>query len=245
MHQRRMQNGTALYVGSDRVRQNRLGGYLQSLGIDLHKASSMPAAKQKLCQRKYALLLIEFEPVRRHIFDLCRFAHGEYYEAVILILMVKVMPMIESKLFECGIVDDIVAGKQTFPVALMSRIKRRLVSRLSVPKTNKIMLKGGAIIDLERREVLHNGLQHRLNGVTYKLLQYFLENPHRTISREELLKSRIWDNSVCSPGKVEQGKAIDMAVMRLRRLIEPDPSNPQIIATVRGIGWMLEKDAVI
>jgi len=98
---------------------------------------------------------------------------------------------------------------------------------------------------LERGDVRLNGFYRRLKGVSGKLLRYFLENPHRTVSREELIKSHIWDNSVSMPSKVEGGKAVDMAVTRLRRIIEPDPSNHQIIIAVYGTGWMLAKDAVI
>ena len=239
-----MRENTVLYVGNDCVRQNCLAGHLQSLGIDMHKASSTSFAKQKLCGHKYDLLLIQFEFIRKHIFDFCRFTRHEYYKIVIIVLMGKAMPIIEGKLFECG-VDDIAVGKQTLPVVLKSRIKRRLVSRLSPLKTNKIMFKGGAVVDLERREARLNGSHRRLKGVSHKLLQYFLENPHRTVSREELLKSYIWDNAVCSPDKVERGKAIDMAMTRLRRLIEPSPSNPQIITTIHGTGWILAKDAII
>jgi len=158
--------------------------------------------------------------------------------------MAKAMPIIEGKLFEYG-VDDIAIGKQTLPVVLKSRIKRRLVSRLSPTKTNKIMLKGGVAVDLGRREIRLNGFHRKLEGVSYKLLQYFLENPHRAVSREELLKSYIWDNSVCSSDTGERGRAIDMAMTRLRRLIEPDPSNPQIITTIYGTGWILAKNAII
>ena len=243
MYRRRMQKKTVLYVGSDCARQARLSGYLQFFGIDLHKASSMFAAKRKLCKCKYDLLLIQFEPLRRHIFGFCKFARHEQYEMVIIILMDRPIPIIESRFFECGL-DDIVAGKQTFPVALKSRIKRRLVNRLSLPKTNRIMLKGGALVDLGRGEVRLNGFSRKLKGVLDKLFRYFLNNPHRAISRDELIKSHIWDNSVCRPDKIEGGRAIDMAVTRLRRLIEPAPSNPQIIITVYGTGWILAKDAI-
>lgn len=239
-----MVTDTALYVCNDSIRQTSLDSHLQSIGIEMHKASSIPIAKQRLYEHKYNLLLIHFESVRSEIFDLCTFTRVENYDAVIVILMSKVQPAIESRLFDCG-VDDIAAGKQISPAALKSRIKRRLINRLTIPQTNKIMLKGGAIVDLERREIRLNGSHHKLKRVPLKLLQYFLDNPHRAISREELLTSHIWDNSVCSPGKIEQGRAIDMAVARLRKLIEPDPSNPQIITSIHGTGWILEKDAVL
>ena len=244
VHRKRGQKDTALYVGSDCFGQSGLGSHLQSIGIDLHKASSTSFAKQKLCEQRYDLLLLQFEHIRGHIFDFCRFAHHKHYETVILVMMTKAMPIIESRLFGCG-VDDIVAGKQTLAVALKPRIKRRLAGRLSLPKTNKIMLKGGTVVDLERREVSLNGLHCRLNDVSHKLLLYFLENAHRAVSRNELIKSHIWDNSVCRPDKTEGGRAVDMAVLRLRRLIEPAPSNPQAIITVYGTGWILAKDALI
>jgi len=239
-----MVTDTALYVCNDSVRQASLDSHLQSIGIEMHKASSIPIAKQRLYEHKYNLLLIHFESVRTDIFDLCTFTRLENYDTVIVILMSKVQPAIESRLFDCG-ADDIAAGKQISPNALMSRLKRRLINISTVPQTNKTMLKGGAIVDLERREIRLNGSFHKLKRVPLKLLQHFLENPHRVISRDELLQSHIWDNSVCSHGKIEQGKAIDMAITRLRRLIEPDPSKPQIITSVHGTGWILEKDAVL
>jgi len=244
VQRRKMRKDIALYLCRDDVRQNRLRAHLQSLGIDLHKASSISLAKQKLREHKYDLLLIQFEPFQKNIFEFCKLIRNKCYETIIMVKMVKAFPIIESKLFEYG-VDDVVAGKQTLPAALKSRIKRRLDSKLFTPHTNKIILKGGAVVDLERREVRLNGFRCKINGVSHKLFKYFLENSHRAVSREELVKSHIWDNSVCSPDKVEQGRAIDMAVTRLRRIIELEPSNPQIITSVHGTGWILAKDAVI
>jgi len=239
-----MGKDVALHVGNGWRGQGCLRGHLQSLGIDLHKASSVSAAKQKLQEQSYNLVLIQFESVCKQIFDFYYFIRHENPEAVTMVLMAKAQPKIERKLFDCG-VDDIVAGKQTFPSTLASRIKRRFYNgRQPLSKKNKIMLKGGALVDLERREVRLNGLSHTLKGVIYKLLRYFLNNPHRPISRDELIKSYIWDNSVCLPGKIEGGRAVDMAVRRLRKLIEPDPSCPQIIIAIHQIGWILAKDAV-
>lgn len=244
-YQRDIGKGTVLYIGGGGyIKQERLHEHLRSLGIILHKASSISIAKQRMSKNRYDILLIQFESIRDIIFDFCEIIRRKYHRIVVFVLMSKVMPLIESKLFECG-VDDIVVGKQAFPVTLKSRIKRRLVGRLSTDNADKVMLKGGAIVDLKRREVCLDGLYHRLRGVSYQLLQYFLKNPNRVISREELLNSNIWDNSVCSSNKIEQGKAIDMAVARLRKRIESNTSKPQIIIAVHGIGWILAKNAVL
>ena len=240
-----MRKDTALYIGNNCQRQGRLSGYLQSLGFDMRKASSVSAAKRILQDQSHDLVLVQFEPFRKQIFDFLSFVRHESHEAVIIVLMAEARPKIENRLFDYG-ADDVAAGRQTFLTALASRIKRRFYNgRLSMLKTNRIMLKGGALVDLDRGEVRLNGFHRRLKGISDKLFRYFLENPHYVISRKELMKSHIWDNSVCPPGKAEQGRAIDMAVTRLRRMIESNPSNPQIIIAVHGTGWILAKDAVI
>ena len=58
-------------------------------------------------------------------------------------------------------------------------------------------------------------------------------------------ESDIWDMSVARADREQEGKTFDMAIGRLRRAIEIDPRNPQIIRTVHGKGWMLARDAVL
>ena len=76
-------------------------------------------------------------------------------------------------------------------------------------------------------------------------MRYFIENHKRIITRDELLNSHIWDNSVARADNQENGKAFDMAIARLRRTIEVDPKKPETIETVHGKGWALSKDAIL
>ena len=110
------------------------------------------------------------------------------------------------------------------------------------PQANIVRLKS-TIVDFDNRQVYCNGTTHKLRGVILDLLKYFLENPNHVISRDELVESYFWSDSICSSAE-EGGKTFDMAVSKLRKVIEPDPSNPQIIITVRGQGWILAKDVI-
>jgi DNA-binding response OmpR family regulator len=65
------------------------------------------------------------------------------------------------------------------------------------------------------------------------LLACFCRNPQQILSREQL--------SDMLGGQME-GRSIDVAVARLRRKIEPNPSKPIYLLTVRGRGWSLETD---
>ena len=234
-----MLSGTGLYVGSDYRGLRYLKRHLQSVEIELHRAFSISTAKEMLLNQPYDLVIIQFETISNRIFELHSFLRSENPDAIIIVLMTKIHNSIEKQLFDSG-VDDVVVCGQICASTLASRIKKRL-NRLSPSQTSKIMFKNGATLDLDRKEVSLNGSTYTLKGVVEKLLEYFLENPNRVISRDELIRSPIWDNSVCFPGQ-DGGKAIDMTVSKLRKVI--GPSRSQVIMTVPGRGWVLAKDAI-
>jgi DNA-binding response OmpR family regulator len=121
---------------------------------------------------------------------------------------------------------------------LTRRVKAHLRSNSPFRPQNNVILLNGVVVDFERREVHRNGKSHPLRGLLFDLLKYFLDNPNRIISREELLRSSIWVDSVCSAPE-DGGKTFDVNMSKLRKVIEPDPAKPQIITSLRGAGWKL------
>ena len=76
------------------------------------------------------------------------------------------------------------------------------------------------------------GNEHPLTASEYGLLKVFAANPKRVLSRDRLLE-------LANARDAEAfDRAIDLRIMRLRRKIEPDPTRPSVIRTVRGGGYL-------
>jgi len=95
---------------------------------------------------------------------------------------------------------------------------------------------GGRRIDLENLEVRSPQGVLRLTLMEAELLGYFLRNAGRAVSRKEILLN-VWDLRDDT-----DTRAVDNFVVRLRKYLEDDPSRPQRLLTVRGVGYRLVGD---
>jgi DNA-binding response OmpR family regulator len=89
----------------------------------------------------------------------------------------------------------------------------------------------GRLINFEDLELTANGRRIRLTLMEADLLRYLVRNQGRIISRKELLE-QVW--------RVHEDtdtRAIDNFIVRLRRYIEDEPSEPRYLKTVRGVGY--------
>jgi len=124
---------------------------------------------------------------------------------------------------------------------LMARVEAVLRRSPERPlDITEIKLPGGCA-DLSRCEVrFDDGGSGQLSEREVELLRYFAANPGRAVSREELLRS-LWH---IDPTWIET-RTIDMHIARLREKLRDDPSDPRVILTVRGRGYMVaqQKDS--
>lgn len=90
-------------------------------------------------------------------------------------------------------------------------------------------------IDLDRREVLVRGEPLRLKPKEYELLVYMAQHQGIALSRDLLLE-RVWGWEYTGGSRT-----VDVHVRWLREKIEIDPANPEMIVTVRGIGYCFER----
>jgi two-component system, OmpR family, response regulator RegX3 len=93
---------------------------------------------------------------------------------------------------------------------------------------------GPVRMDIERHVVTVDGQQTRLPLKEFELLELLLRNAGRVLTRGQLI-DRVWGADY-----VGDTKTLDVHVKRLRAKIEPDPSVPRHIITVRGLGYKFE-----
>jgi DNA-binding response OmpR family regulator len=130
--------------------------------------------------------------------------------------------------------DDYIA-KPFEPRELLARVKSVLRRATGmIVTTGRRVRMGRRVLDLERRVLVDpaNGSEETLTASEYDLLKVFAENPNRPLQRDWLLE-------VTAHREMEAfDRAIDLRITRLRRKIELDPTHPDVIRTVRGVGYM-------
>jgi two-component system response regulator RegX3 len=126
--------------------------------------------------------------------------------------------------------DDYVT-KPFSPRELVARIRAVLRRGQEVEVAPATLEAGRVRMDVERHLVSVDGVDVRLPLKEFELLEMFLRNPGRVLTRGQLI-DRVWGADY-----VGDTKTLDVHVKRLRAKIEPHPAQPVHLVTVRGLGY--------
>lgn len=141
--------------------------------------------------------------------------------------------------------DDYVI-KPFSPKELEARVKavlrRTSDKNVVVPTGGKAVAKnvittGNIKIDTARRQVYRKNERIRLTGMEFSLLELLVNNSGQAYSRNEILQ-HVWSYPV--DHRIDT-RVVDVHISRLRSKLETDPTNPELILTARGIGYMFQR----
>lgn len=218
-----------LLVEDDKAIVANLTEFLNNEGYIVRSVSGQTAALDLLAQEKIDLVLLDVSLAEGNGFATCKAIKAEY-DIPVIFLTASGDEFSTVTGFDLG-ADDYIP-KPFRPRELVSRIKN--VLRLT-GNTGKMVKLGDVVVDTEKGIATKNNKDLFLSAMEYRLLLVFINNRGMLLTRNQLLDS-IWDIA----GEFVNDNTLTVYIKRLREKIEDDPANPEIIKTVRGLGYKVE-----
>ncbi len=219
-----------LIVEDDRNIASLVEQYLQKDGFETLSAGDGDNGLALARRQNPALVILDINLPGMDGWEVCRALRRDS-DVPILMLTARAEEMDRVVGLSIGADDYVV--KPFSPRELVERVKailRRTTVRAE-PSAAVILESGPIRLDPERHAVTMNGTDVSLTPSEFKLLQTMMQTPGKVFSRDELL-DRLYDN-----GGVVVDRVIDVHMGKLRQKLEPDPSTPQFLLTVHGIGY--------
>ena len=205
---------------------------LRREGFEVDEERDGTAALAAARERSYDIVILDVMLPGISGTEVCRELRGES-DVPIVMLTARDAEIDRVLGLELG-ADDYVT-KPFSSAELLSRV-RAILRRRELDRANgasAVRTLGGLHLDLVRHEVTVDGEPVRLTLSEFKVLSLLAEQPERVISRRELMQ-HLWASD-----HVGDEHACEVHVSNLRRKIERDPTRPQRLVTVRGLGYKL------
>ncbi|MEW6567986.1 MAG: winged helix-turn-helix domain-containing protein [Chloroflexota bacterium] len=151
------------------------------------------------------------------------------------LLLAAGVTCLQPPIFDPDVLRRLVRNPARGTVDHHPRLAERIREYLAGVETPTKLRFSGLWIDLDRGRVSRRGQRVALSPLEFRVLAYLARNRGRVVSTAELLES-VWQTSLAAGGTADQVKS---CIWRLRRTIEPDPSRPRYLRSVRGEGYSL------
>ena len=220
-----------LIAEDDAVMRNVIKVSLERNGFRVEAVGDGMAALRSFGESQYDLVILDIRMPEMDGYELCRQLRKRTTVPIIIVTSESDIDDVVSG-YELG--ADIYVTKPFRPNELVLRVEA-LLRRVEVGKQQSDedrLLAGTIVVNRTTHQVLVDNTEIELTPNEYSMLCYFMEHPNLPISKDELLRE-VW-------GYTEEDDAnlLRVTVRRLRAKIEPVPSDPTYLQTVRGIGYV-------
>jgi len=209
---------------------------LEREGFRVHTAADGVEALDKVAELEPDLVLLDVMLPRMSGIDVCRRIR-QVSQVPIIMVTAKGEEIDAVVGLEVG-ADDYVAKPyrlRELVARIRAVLRRAPVAAGVMVDDDEVMTVGEVALYPQRHEVTVGGEALHLPLKEFELLELLLENSGRVVTRERLI-DEVWGHDY-----VGDTKTLDVHVKRLRAKIEPDPSLPVRITTVRGVGYRYER----
>lgn len=221
--------GNLLLLEDDLSLINGLSFAFKKQGFELDVARTLREAEALWTDGKYDLLVLDVSLPDGSGFEFC--------QKVRLISKVPIIFLTASD-EETSIIMGLDIGGDDYITkpfklgVLISRINALLRRANSFHAADTELRSNGIKVLLLQGQAFKNGVLLELTAAEYKLLCLFMRNPNSILTKEQILDN-LWD---CD-GNYIDSSTLTVYMRRLRMKIEDDPSSPQMLLTVRGMGY--------
>ncbi|MCF6734920.1 response regulator transcription factor [Blastococcus sp. KM273129] len=200
---------------------------LQREGLQVTEAATGEEGLAALAETSFDVVLLDLMLPGKDGFEVCREIRRASNVPVIMLTARSDSHDVVAGL-EAG-ADDYVS--KPFVVKELSARIRALARRTRAPEPRVHLTVGDLEVSPTEGTVTRDGELLNLTRTEFRLLCELATDPGRVLSREELLE-RVWGYDYFGDSRL-----VDVHIRRLRKKIEPDPSNPTLVTTVRGMGY--------
>lgn len=222
-----------LVVEDEESFSDALSYMLRKEGFEVSVAATGPSALTEFDRTGADIVLLDLMLPEMSGTEVCRQLRQRSH---VPIIMVTARDSEIDKVVGLEIGADDYVTKPYSPRELVARI-RAVLRRKSVEtvETGAAALAAGPVrMDIERHVVTVGGAPVQLPLKEFELLELLLRNAGRVLTRGQLI-DRVWGADY-----VGDTKTLDVHIKRLRSKVEPEPSAPRYIVTVRGLGYKFE-----
>ena len=219
-----------LMVEDDTNITNTLTYYLQNEGFLMETAKSKYEAIEKIDQKEYNLILLDITLPDGNGYEVYKKLKEKYSTPVIFLTALDDEKDI-VKGFDLG-ADDYIT-KPFHTRELLSRIKN-VLRHIEKKNIDDIIRVQDIEINKNKKMVKRGDRELELTALEYKILLLLFENRGGIISREQIL-SNIWDENE----NFVNDNTLTVYIKRIREKIENNRNKPEIIKTIRGIGYKI------
>jgi DNA-binding response OmpR family regulator len=232
-----MSQNRILVVEDDPAVARSLQIALQREGYTILAASTGMEALALARSASPSLVLLDLRLPDLSGFDVCRRLRSEGLRMPILMLTARDEEADKVVGLELG-ADDYVVKPYSLR-ELLSRIRaqlRRAYGELADQAGTARLIVGPLELDQDRMQLRRDGQLVELTPIEFRLLRFLATNPDRAFDRESLIAA-VWGYE----GGIDSQRTVDVHVRHLRQKIEREPSRPELLVTVRGVGYMLAR----
>lgn len=219
---------TILVVEDDQMIRQLIRLHLEKNKYDVIEAADGEAAKKVFLEYHPCLVILDLMLPKTSGEEFCQWVREQERKEV-SVIMLSAKARVDDKISGLRMGADDYVTKPFDPDELMAHVE--VVLRRTGQFCQKIV-HGGLCIKPRKGEVLLYDARIKLTKHEFHLLYYFMQNPNIVLNREQLIE-QLYPNA----DYTVQDRTIDAHIKKLREKIEGNPSKPERIQTVRGMGY--------